>query len=352
MKLQATLLLPGIVAVVLISGFVSQAYAADMTAMLVSQTNTAEALFTGSKNIDIKYPQGSALAQQLNGKHPRIEFTINGSSADTGMANLIALTNKALASVKSPAKVSSAFIHYKATASGGPSDALISIVAQYSPRFTGFVLSKGDSQSASGDIIDLQWRTFTINGPVELKSPENGTINVNQGVGAIQALFPDLASKLSSSPANTVLQEPVLDFNQFNAPMSNWHFLFDPVGTYGKRLLTNQAEFGGANALSVYSLGESSFREGTFEPKVTQASGSVDGQQVTVQSQTPAPSAQITIAGFSQIQNSGGSESAVVTYQAPTGVTTSSGGFPIQVLLVFGGMMGAIAVFILFKSKK
>jgi LPXTG-motif cell wall-anchored protein len=33
-------------------------------------------------------------------------------------------------------------------------------------------------------------------------------------------------------------------------------------------------------------------------------------------------------------------------------VQTSTGGFPIQVLLVLGGMMGAIAIFILFKARK
>jgi hypothetical protein len=350
-KLHATLLLSGVVAAVLFSGIFSQAYAADMTATLVSQTNSATTLFTGSKNIDIKYPAGSPLSQQLNGKHPRIEFTLNGTSSDNGMANLIALTNKALASVKSPAQVATASIHYKAVVSGGLSDALISISAQYSPTLTGFVLSKGSSASGAGDILDLQWRTFTINGPVMLKSPQNGTIDINQAIGALKAFYPDIASQLSNSQANTVLTEPVLDFNQFNTPMTNWHFLFDPVGTYGKGLLTNTAEFGGANALSVYSLGESSFREGTFVPKETQASASVGGQQLTVVSQTPAPSAQITIAGFSKIQDNGGAESAVVTAQAPEG-QTSSGGFPIQVLLVFGGMMGAIAVFILFKARK
>ncbi|MDF2769688.1 MAG: hypothetical protein K0S91_2523, partial [Nitrososphaeraceae archaeon] len=31
---------------------------------------------------------------------------------------------------------------------------------------------------------------------------------------------------------------------------------------------------------------------------------------------------------------------------------TATGGFPIQVLLVLGGMMGAVAVFVLLKARK
>ncbi|MGH9985520.1 MAG: hypothetical protein ACRD8W_16380, partial [Nitrososphaeraceae archaeon] len=73
---------------------------------------------------------------------------------------------------------------------------------------------------------------------------------------------------------------------------------------------------------------------------------------VVVSSTTPATSAQITIAGFSNIQKSGDQEFAVVTQEAPSGSVTATGGFPIQVLLVLGGMMGAVAVFVLIKTRK
>jgi hypothetical protein len=104
--------------------------------------------------------------------------------------------------------------------------------------------------------------------------------------------------------------------------------------------------------VSIYSLGESSFREGTFQETEKQASATIDGTPITVESTTPPPSAQMTIAGFSKIQKSGDTEFAVVTQQAPAGTTTATGGFPIQVLLVLGGMMGAVAVFVLIKTRK
>ena len=47
--------------------------------------------------------------------------------------------------------------------------------------------------------------------------------------------------------------------------MSSWHVLFDPVGTYGGSVGLNGT--GGAKALSVYSLGESSSEKAPMESK-------------------------------------------------------------------------------------
>ncbi len=347
MKSYATLL-SGIIATFLITGFITQAYAADMAATLITQINKSSASFTGVKNLSLKYPDGSSISQQLNGKNDRIEFTINGTATDPNMANLIQASNKALAAVNSPVQVTSASVHYVATLRGQPTNALISVKVEYLPILEKFVLSK-DAQSG-GNIVDLQWRSFKIDGPVKVDSP-NGEININQAIGALEVKYPDLASKLSSSGAQAVLTEPVMDFTRFNTPMGNWHFLFDPVGTYGSGVITG-GENGGAKALSVYSLGESSFREGTFEAQETTASASIDGQNVDLKSQTPPPSGQITIGGYSKLQGAAGQEFAIVTNEAPADAQTSSGAFPIQVLLVFGGMMGAIAFFVLFKARK
>ena len=54
-------------------------------------------------------------------------------------------------------------------------------------------------------------------------------------------------------------------FQDFNAPMSSWHVLFDPVGTYGGSVGLNGT--GGAKALSVYSLGESNSEKAPMESK-------------------------------------------------------------------------------------
>jgi hypothetical protein len=341
----------GILITLLILSLVSQAYAADMTATLIAEKGSSIPRFTGVKNVTIRYPEGSSIAQQLNGKNDRIDFTVNGTLKDSGVADLIQATNKALAAAKSPAQVTAANVHYTATIKGGPDSTLISIKTDYQPIMDKWVLSKGDTQ-AGGDIIDLQWRIFVVNGPVIVKSPQFGDVNINQVIGAVETKYPDIASKLASSGASKVLQEPVLDFSRFNPPMSSsWHHLFDPISTYGTGTITG-SDFGSAKVLSVYSLGESSIREGTFEAQETTGSATIDGAAVSIKSSTPPPSAQITVAGYLDVKGERGQEFGVVAADAPAGAVTSSGGFPIQVLLVLGGMMGAIAIFVLFKARK
>ena len=99
-------------------------------------------------------------------------------------------------------------------------------------------------------------------------------------------------------------------------------------------------------------MGESSLREGAHATEEKDATVTIDGAEINVHSQNPPPSGQIQIAGYANHQEREGVEFATVTAEAPEGVQTSTGGFPIQVLLVLGGMMGAIAIFILFKARK
>jgi hypothetical protein len=107
-------------------------------------------------------------------------------------------------------------------------------------------------------------------------------------------------------------------------------------------------EIAGAKVVSIFSLGESSFREGTFKDIEQEAKATVDGTSVNIHTFKSKPSAQIQIAGFAQLRG----QFVTVSEEAPQGTNTATGGFPLQVLLILGGMMGAVAVFVLFKARK
>lgn len=326
------------------------AYAADLSAFLVPERNKTEASYIGVKTATLQYAEGSPMAQELNGKNNRIQFSVNGTDSgkddSTGMNVVIEMVNKAFAQAKSPVRVSQAELSYTAVLKGGPTSTLISYKVELKPTLEEFVLSSENNQY----IVDLEWRGIVIPESVIVTAPEIGMIDVNYPVGLLQALYPAIAEKLVNTQAAEVLQDPILNFKVFDAPMSSWHRLFDPVGAYGGSVELKGTE--GAKALSVYSLGESSLREGAYSETEKEASISVDGATVNVHSTTPPPSGQITVAGYANQQESEGTEFAIVTVEAPEGAQTSSGGFPIQVLLVFGGMMGAIAIFILIKARK
>jgi hypothetical protein len=348
-----TIGLSGILAALLILSFVYQAYAADLASSLVPDRDRSEASYIGVRTVTLEYPAGSSLAQELNGKSERIQFTMNGTTTgqdNTGMSALIAGINRAMVQADSPVQVSQANVSYTGVLRGGPTSTVISYKAELKPTLERFVLQRGEG-AQSGHIIDLEWRGPVLSEPLVVNAPDVGQININYPIGLLQVLHPTLAQKLENSQARQVFEQPILNFEAFNAPMTSWHVLFDPVGAYGGSVgLTGITE--GANALSVYSLGESSLREGTHATEEMDATATIDGAQVNVHSTTPPPSGQIQIVGYSNARESGGTWHAIVTAEAPEGAQTSTGGFPIQVLLVLGGMMGAIAIFILFKARK
>jgi hypothetical protein len=343
-----TLVVSGILAVLLISVFVTQAYAVDLSAALNPAADTGEASYRGVRSITLEYPAGSSLAQELNGQNQRVEFSLNGTATgqdNTGMSGLIAALNRALLQADSPVQASQAVVSYSGVVRGGPTSTVISYRIDLQPTFERIVLQGGEGSQT----VDLEWRGIAINEPLVVNAPDVGQININYPIGLLQALYPSLAQKFEGTQAMEILNQPILNFEEFNVPMTTWHVLFDPVGAYGGSV---GLETGGAQALSVYSLGESSLREGAHTIEEMDATATIDGATVNVHSTTPPPSGQIQIAGYSDHRESGGTWYSIVTAEAPEGAQTSTGGFPIQVLLVLGGMMGAIAIFILFKSRK
>jgi hypothetical protein len=360
-KTTTYIVIIGVLALILLVPHVG--YAADLSAFLVPDQDRAEVSYIGVRTITLQYPAGSSLAQEFNGKNERIQFTLNRTSnqqlqqqndnnnnnSTTGMDQLINATNKALLEAQSPAQISEAELAYSGVIKGGPTSMTLSYRVELKPTLEKFVLQQGEG-GQQADVIDLEWRSVVVKDSVIVNAPQYGNMNINRPIGLLQVLYPDFASKLENTQAREIMEDPLLNFEDFNAPMNSWHVLFDPVGAYGGSVGLNETE--GAKALSVYSLGESSLREGAHVAEEKDATITIDGAEVNVHSQNPPPSGQIQIAGYANHQEREGVEFATVTSEAPEGVQTSTGGFPIQVLLVLGGMMGAIAVFILFKSRK
>ena len=338
-----------VLATILMASFTSQALANQLTGILVPTRDDANPVFTGVRFITLKYQPGSPMSKILNGKSEHITFKLNGT--EPGMPNVISAFNQAMASQKkSPVRILNASLSYSADIIGQPDTAQLSYKVDFKPTITKYVL---DPNSPQGIVVDLDWRSISINSPLVVDAPHYGNISINYPIGLLQATHPDLAQNFLNSQAGAIMRDPLLNFQTIGTPMDRWHFLFDPTGSVAGAAGSGYVEQGGAKAVSVYSLGESSFREGTFTEQVRDATATINNTQVSVHSSTPPPSAQIQLAGFSKIQKSGdGSELAFVSAQAPAGTVTATGGFPLQVLLVLGGMMGAVAVFVLVKARK
>lgn len=323
-------------------------YAVQMTSSLVPTTGHGEVDWSAIRFLTIKYPPNSPLAQEFNGKSETVRFTMQAD--EDGMPQLIQAFNDAMASQKSsPVRISNASLTYTGQLKGTEDVLTLSYNVQLKPSFISGITLSSENQTA--DVVDLDWRSINVADPIILSTPY-GEIDVNHPIGLLQANHSSVAEQLMNTEASSIMADPLFNFQDIGRPMDTWHFLFDPTGSQAGAASSGFEEIGGARVVSIYSLGESSFREGTFQETEKQVSATMDGTPITVDTTTPPPSAQMTIAGFSKIQKSGDSEFAVVTQQAPAGTATATGGFPIQVLLVLGGMMGAVAVFVLIKTRK
>ncbi|MFZ0510040.1 MAG: hypothetical protein WAM14_00410 [Candidatus Nitrosopolaris sp.] len=332
---------------ILVAGFVSHAYAVQFTVFLTPKTNSASADLTAVRFITFTYQPGSAISNEFNGKTEHIRFTMNGPGG--GMSNVISTINQDIANEKqSPVRITNATLQYSGDILGEADQLLVSYKLDLKVVISNYVLQT--SSNGTGAILDLNWRSVFVNQPLIVDAPKYGKVNVNAPIGLFQITHPAVAQQLLASPAADIMQDPLFNFQTIGASMDIWHFLFDPTGSIaGASGLFSQQP--GSRAVSVYALGESSLREGAYTEQVKDASVTINGQTIGVHASTPPPSAQIQIPGFSRIQKTGNSEVAIVSSQAPQGTVTATGGFPTEVLLVFAGMMGGIAVFVLVKSR-
>jgi len=343
-----------ILAVLLAFCAIPSAFANDMNVILVPEANKGEAHYIGVKNISLRYPSGSAIGNELGNQETRITHSIRGNttSTDSGVISAITAFNRALLDVGSPTQVTDIRLVYTAVIKPSETSTIISYKIEAVPTFEGFVLGAGSNEGYSAQIVDLEWRGIHVREPIIVDVPGYGEMDINRGIVLLRSIHPELAEQIEASPAAEIFDEPILDFRKFDQRMDSWHFLFDPSGSLVESSSFFREE-SGAKVVSIYSLGESSFREGTFEAEEKDASASISGTSVAVHSQVPAPSGQVQISGFSVLDVSqSDAEFATVSREAPEGAYTATGGFPIQVLLILGGMMGAIAVFILWKARK
>lgn len=342
------------IAVVLAFSAIPGAFANDMNAVVIPQTDRGELHYIGVKNITIRYEAGSAAANAFGDEETRVSHTISGNvtSEDPGVISAITAFNRALLDKGSTAQVSELRLIYTAAIRPSETSTLMSYKIEAIPTMSNFVLGEGSNEAGAAQIVDLEWRGIVVNEPINVDVPDYGQMDINRPMGLMQAVYPEAAADIEASQAAEIFDKPILNFLKFDQKMDSWHFLFDPSGSLAETSAFFREE-SGANVVSIYSLGESSFREGVFEAEEEDATSTISGANVVVHSQVPAPSGQVQIAGFSNLDVSQpDAEIATVSFDAPEGAYTATGGFPFQVLLILGGMMGAIAVFILWKARK
>ncbi|MFY3741845.1 MAG: hypothetical protein HMLIMOIP_002305 [Candidatus Nitrosomirales archaeon] len=337
---------------VLFSGFLTPAFAVQLDTLLMPAKNTGEAFYKNVDIVYIEYPNGGKVKSELENVNDQISFTADKSTP--GVQELIDKINQKLVKErKSPAIIEDLKIDYRATLEGEGDRAVLERLLKLNAKVTNFVINAGSAEE--GTLIDLNWRGFKLDEPAVIKTEEYGDVDINLASGYFYARQPEIMKILGNSDAVKVLNKPSIDFTEFtDLTLDKWHWSFDPTGSIKESENFGFTETGGAKVITFFALGEGSIREGIHRETITEVDVAVDGEQYKVRNTTPPSAASIQILGYATQSIQGSDEGAVVFENAPEGGTGKSytGGFPITVLMVMGGMLGAIAGFVLWRANK
>jgi hypothetical protein len=349
-KPGSTQLLSFALASIILSTFLVPAFGIQLNALVVPKENKAEADYRSIIITYIEYPNGGKLKSMLEGVNHQIAFTADKNTP--GVQEFIDRINQALVRERqSPASVDDIRIEYRSTLKGDSSSATLEHSVKMDITLTHLVIRPGDEYEDA--IIDLNWRGFGIKDPVIMKTEQYGDVEINFPSGHIYNSHADVMKALENTEAAGILNQPSFDYNDFaTLTLDKWHWSFDTTGIIKEAEQWGFKELGGAKVVTFFALGESSIREGIHKETSMKAAITVDGVPYTVRSTTPPSSASIQILGYATESIQGSDEGAIVAENAPEGGRSYTGGFPITVLMVMGGMLGAVAGFVLWRANK
>ena len=343
--MKGTVLLSVLVALVVASGAVSTASAAQLVTTIYPDSDFSEFDIRHQRTISVYYPEGGQIADLLRGE----SWTIT-ASAPPGSAGSIAVAdaiNRNIVNDGSQAQVSDLHIEYTATMTGNPLSASIDYKIEIEGDVGQYTIRASDGRNPA--LIDMGWRGLSVHDAVMV-----GGIDINDPFAAIESQNADLASAIAGSEAEDLLHTSLIDADFVrDQPLANWHFLFDPTGISSDAALYGIADEISGFVVSSYTMGESSIREGIQVEREFDATFDAD-REYTVRTYQSADSANLHVIGFAQLDSLDGVEIFGVTPTPPEGYgQTPTGDFPVAIIY---GMAGMAAVgggaFFVFSSRQ
>jgi hypothetical protein len=333
MQKRSALVLPATVVVLaslLILNTAVPSKAASMNTILSPNANEAVVKYESLQVLNIKYPSGSNIGSKLIGQNVVIEFTVD--SSDPGIQMLMKDMNAYLLRERgSTVTVSDLVIHYKGVLAGLKDSAALTHKVGVEMTIAGYVIGPV-KEGEDGKLVDLNWRTFIMDQRVEVQTEKWGMIEINRPSGFILATIPSLMESLSYDRTLELLNKPALDFSQFAIPVDEWKWQVDSNEQI--TVVTTQGGLGVDPKPARYNV---SFNDDQGKPHEL---------SLTI----PPPSGTIQILGFAKAYAIGPNEGGAIVYEYPIPPPTNP--FALQLLLVMGGLMGAIAIVVLLKARK
>ncbi len=323
-------------------------------AQVFTPRNEVGVEFLSVRVTTIEHPQGGKLKDLLAGVDERVIFRANENTP--GIEVLKEKINEGLLETNSPAKVKEVkeVVYNVALRDDG-----MKVTMQQSLTLklliTGIVIQEALYDQPA--IIDLNWRGFKVNGQVPIILNTDSTtvkMDINTMRGYLEVNHPEVVSLLSrDSKFSSMLDDPLINYERIRElPITQWHKLINALQSMAEAEKWGVRE--PAPAVTVVSAGEGSLREGTHQPRIVSAQATIDGSTYYMTIQDPPISATLDIYYWAEpIRDNHGDAARVYLTDPGTKLQQSStGNFPLMVLLTFAGMMGAIAGFVIWRANK
>lgn len=327
-------------------GAAQEAHAAQLAAFLDPGDEASPFSMTYQRTVFIEYEDGGALADILRGS--AWKDTLSESTPHPDVVALRDRINEKIAADGSGAYVEDLTVEYSAALTGRAINAAIDYRVHIDGTLEGYNIA-AEGGVTGQRLVDIGWRGMTVEGPVEI-----GGTEINLPISAIDANEREVHSYMVGTGAEELMMRPLIDADGIrDQSHDSWHFLFDPTG-----IGVDAAQFGISDEIrgyvvSIFTMGESSFREGIQEAQDDDAPFEAD-RAYNVRVVQPPNSASLSVVGFANRDSLGPLEILGVTPTAPEGyATTSTGDFPVAIIY---GMAGLAAVgggaFLVFSNRK
>ena len=323
------------------SGFMPYAHAAQLDAKIPTDENTIEPSFQFLRVIYIEYPNGGEIAELLQGKSQTISFSVDSKTRD--MSNLIDQINQNLKSISSDAFVTDVKINYQAILSGNENSAVIEYKIELIPTITNYVIQRQSEKST----LDANWRGIKLDQPI-LIDTEYGSFDINNPKSALDVLLPDVMAKIKDKDLK-ILELPILDASGIlSLPLYKWQSLFDNTAIIPGAV---EYKFSGKYVITHYTMGECSVEVGACNDRKWSQDFETD-KKYSIKIVESQDDASIAIEGYADSSTFGGIE-VFETSLKNTVSDVPETGFPGGVMYGMAGMavIGGIIMFV-FSNRK
>ena len=327
-------------AIILVSGLVPSASAAQLDAKILSGEDVIEPSFQFLRIIYIEYPNGGEISDSLRGKKQTVSFVADTNTP--GMDEFVRYLNENLKSIPSNAVVTDAQINYQAILQGNENNSVIEYKVLLIPTITNHVLEKESEKS----IVDANWRGISLDEPVMLQTIY-GSFDINNPKSALDVMIPNVSEKLLDI---AILELPLMDASGIlDLPLYKWHSLFDNTAIIPGAV---EYKYVGKNVITHYSMGECSIEVGPCNDREWIDEIDLD-QKYTIRIVESRDDATISLEGYVDSSQVDGVEVFVTNLKSLVTQKPATDEFPATIMYGMAGMavIGAVVMFVMSDRK-